>query len=550
MSSTESSARGGWLSLLEHHTRERGTKTAISVRTLDGHFRELSYAGLLERARAYASFFVQHSEPGQVIPLCLARGPEAAAAMLGALIVGRAFCFVNPKLRGPQIEHIVTATGASCAAVDDAGLRALHGGISPRSPLGRAAWLALDEDGLSRRAQRARDELAARARVLTMDDLGKVVLPRLPDSNERVGACLFTSGSTGGPKGVLIGSGDLRARAVAEVAWYGLSASDVLLNLLPFSFDVGLNQLISSITIGAELVVLDSWLPNDIRQTVRERCVTGISAVPTIWADMMRDNVPFDREGAHRALRYVTISGGDMTRAQHARLPELLAGAQIFKTYGQTEAFRATSLRPEEYAAKPGSVGRPFIGVEVYIARDDGTLAAPGELGEVVHGGLGVMLGYLDGHDPQRKLRDNPWRGGAGSHGKVVFTGDLGWLDADGYLFLSGRRDDMVKIHGNRVYPGEVRERIAQEAGVSNVEVVVARTDTSIELAAFVVPERSRKLDASELRRSLLKQLPSYMVPELILLREGLPRTASGKPDRLQLAAQAAQLVSSQSPTG
>jgi acyl-CoA synthetase (AMP-forming)/AMP-acid ligase II len=319
--------------------------------------------------------------------------------------------------------------------------------------------------------------------------------------------------------------------------------------LLPFSFDVGLNQLLSAVTIGAELVVLDSWLPHDIRHAVASRGVTGISAVPSIWGDMMRAGASFDRTGAHRTLRYVTVSGGDMTRAQHERLPTLVHGARIFKTYGQTEAFRATSLRPEEYAERPGSVGRPFVGVQVYVVRDDGTLAAPGEDGEVVHSGLGAMLGYLDGQDPQQKLRDNPFRGDEDPHAKAVFTGDIGRLDHEGYLFLTGRRDDMVKIQGNRVYPSEVRERIAVEEGVVSVEVVAVRTEQRADLAAFVIPEQSARLDPAELRRRLTQQLPSYMVPELILLREDLPRTASGKPDRVHLAAQAAQLLSGQQPT-
>ncbi|MFT3923464.1 MAG: class I adenylate-forming enzyme family protein [Myxococcales bacterium] len=546
----EASAHGAWLGLLERHAREQAEKTAIAVHLGDGRFDETSYADLLQRVRAFAQLFDRRTQPGQVVPLCLARGADAAAAMLGALSVGRAFCCVNQKLRIPQIEHIVAATRSPCALIDEVGLNALRGELSDDSPLFGTRWLVLGEAELSRLSRKAYERLAAQQCTESWTPVATTHMPEGHETPQRAGACLFTSGSTGLPKGVLISCADLRARALAEVAWYGLSQQDVLLNVLPFSFDVGLNQLLSAITVGAELVVLDSWLPRDILRVSAARGVTGISGVPSIWADLMREGGAFDRADAHRKLRYITVSGGDMTRAQHERLPAVARGIQIFKTYGQTEAFRASSLRPDEYAGRPGSVGRPFLGVHLYIARDDGTLAEPGESGEVVHSGLGVMLGYLDGSDPQRKLRENPWHGPADPSPKVIFTGDIGYLDAEGYLYLSGRRDDMAKIQGNRVYPGEVRNQIAALPGVASVEVIVARTASRTELVAFVIPEPSAQVDARELRVRLQRQVPSYMVPELLCLRESLPRTASGKPDRVSLAAQAVQMLSDTQPAG
>jgi acyl-CoA synthetase (AMP-forming)/AMP-acid ligase II len=164
----------------------------------------------------------------------------------------------------------------------------------------------------------------------------------------------------------------------------------------------------------------------------------------------------------------------------------VLQGAAVFKTYGQTEAFRLTSLRPDEYGLRPASVGRAFAGVQVHIAREDGSRAAPNETGEVVHTGLGTMLGYLDGQDPERKLRENPWRDDACPHPTAVFTGDIGYLDEQGFLFLSGRRDDLLKIQGNRVYPNEIRNQIAELPEISAVEVVAVREEGKARLAAFL----------------------------------------------------------------
>lgn len=560
----EPNASRAWLEVVEEHARVRGEKIAVSSRLANGAYAEFTFAQLSEQVQTFASLFERETEVGAIIPMCLSRGHDAVAAIFGALVSGRAFCCVNPKLRAPQIEHIVAATGAACSLIDESGLLAIRGDMPPDSALFAPTWWLRDDLPLGRLARNSYQNLSdagcvakfgsrGRSRALTIPGhpaLGVSTRHASRASRSRaqaVGACLFTSGSTGRPKGVLVGSRDLFQRAQAEVEWYGLTERDVLLNVLPFSFDVGLNQLLSAFLVGAELVVLESWFPQDILKTTEQRNVTGISGVPSIWSDLMRDGACFDRRAAHRHLRYITVSGGDLALAQQKRLAAAVSGAEIFKTYGQTEAFRATSLKPCDYQQKPLSVGKAFQGVHIYVVREDGTLAQPNELGEVVHSGLGVMLGYLDGEDPQCKLRDNPWRGAEDASEKVVFTGDIGFLDQDGFLHLSGRQDDLAKIQGNRVYPSEVRNHIALLPGVASVEVIVVRTAARTELAAFVVldaADSSSGLDAASLRMRLQREVPSYMVPELFFLRESLPRTMSGKPDRVRLAAQAVEHLS------
>ena len=351
--------------------------------------------------------------------------------------------------------------------------------------------------------------------------------------------CLFTSGSTGVPKGVLVGRQDLCERAVTEAEWFGLTERDVLLSVLPFSFDVGLNQLMASLVAGSTLVILDSWMPADILRAVAERNVTGISAVPSIWVDFLKSGLRFDREGVHRSLRYITVSGGDLDPSNLEALPSLGDGLQIFKTYGQTEVFRPTCLRPEEFAKHKQSVGRPFGRSRVYVVRDDGGVAAPRERGEVVASGLGVMLGYLDGADEQKKLRENPFRGAQDPGSQAVYTGDVGYLDEDGYLFLLGRRDSMLKIMGNRVYPDEVAAQLLALQGVLQAEVVgVNRGDSGARLYAFVVLGADAPA-ADELRRQMATRVPAYMVPAFVLTKDAIPRTVSGKPDRPALVAEA-----------
>jgi acyl-CoA synthetase (AMP-forming)/AMP-acid ligase II len=312
----------------------------------------------------------------------------------------------------------------------------------------------------------------------------------------------------------------------------------VLLGILPFSFDVGLNQLMTALGVGAELVLLDSWLPADITTVAGGRRVTGVSGVPSIWQDLINSGARFDTNGTHASLRYLTVSGGSLSRDYLRKLSDTARGVAIFKTYGQTEAFRSTSLRPEEYDAKPDSVGKPFPGVRVYIAREDRTRCAPGEVGEVVHSGLGIMMGYLGSaaEGESRKLAKNPFFGEEDDSPVAVFTGDRGRLDEEGYLYLEGRADSMLKVMGNRVYPHEVANQILAIDGVREA-VVVGVTDENGQsrLLAFLAAPREAGLSAGAVKRALNASLPTFMIPKEIVFVDHVPRTPSGKPDQQRL---------------
>lgn len=534
---------------LQEHGREQGSRVAVWQRQLMGTYVPTTFGELASEAQRFANAFSAELPRGQIVPMLLAKTSGCIAAMIGALGAGRAFSCLFQKLRPPQIEHILEVTQAPVALVDGPGLQALKDGILPNSVIAKTRWWLLRGPDFGPLHDRLAQQLKATAPVEEWPTHAAPAqtAPAAIDA-KTVGCCLFTSGSTGTPKGVLIGQADLLARAEAEVLWFGLRREDILLNILPFSFDVGLNQLLTFVNVGCELVLCDSWFPKDIMKTVEVRKVTGISAVPSIWLDFMTKGQRFDRHGPHSTLRYITVSGGDMSRAHLDQLPVISDQAQIFKTYGQTEAFRASSLKPHEFAARPTSVGRPFQGVQIYIVREDGSRAAPNEPGEVVHTGLGVMLGYLGGRDQQSKLRTNPFHGSEDPNELAIFTGDQGYLDDKGYLFLSGRRDDMVKITGNRVYPLEVRDQMLTIDGIGVAEVVPFKMDDETKLAGCVILKTGSKLDARAIQAEMARRVPSYMVPEVILIKTEFPKTASLKPDRPLLAAEARQLLQSSKP--
>lgn len=527
---------------LQNHARQRPGAIAIHHdRGRAEAARTTTWAELAERAQAFASIFANVQAKAPIVPMLMDRSANCITAMMGALAASRAFCCLNKKLRAPQLAKIFDVLKPQAALVDPGGLALLSDVCNVEAVAGSTWWL-IAEAPLSPAQETSLQRLAGTLRIEQWSSGSSNPVPSPASDASAPGACLFTSGSTGTPKGVLISAADLQDRAQAEADWFGLTRDDVLLNILPFSFDVGLNQLLSAIVSGCGLAILDSWLPPDILRAAATYKVTGISAVPAIWQDMLAAGMKFDTDQAHKSLRYITVSGGDLPTAQLDQLPQIAGSAGIFKTYGQSEAFRATSLRPEEFADRKRSVGRPFTSVRVYVVREDLTSCAPLEPGQIIHSGLGLMLGYADGRDSEDKLRPNPFFGPADSSRMCVFTGDMGYFDEAGYLYVNGRGDGMLKIAGNRVYPREIVEQLLKIENIEQAEVIgTATVMGATRLLALVVPAKGAQLVPAQLKRSAARLLPSFMLPHDFIVLPEMPRTASGKVDRPALVELAAQ---------
>lgn len=461
----------------------------------------------------------------QVVPIFANRSAECLAAMLGTVLSGHAFACLNTRLRPMQVEELLNASGARSLLCDADGQRLLG-----RSSDGRFSGRTRIIDEFASSPSALGGPFAAGGRLAS--------LAKGLDA-DHAACCLFTSGSTGTPKGVLISASDLLTRARNEVVAYRLCDEDRVLNVLPFAFDVGLNQALTALLVGAVLVILGSWLPVDVLRAIETYRITGVSGVPAVWRDLRRSGLAVDTGGRHRSLRYVTVSGGSLTLPELEHLPQLLPGVGIYKTYGQTESFRSTMLYPHEFDTRMASVGRPFEGAMVHIVDEEGNQCPTGEIGEIVHSGLGVMMGYLGGADPSNKRRPSPFQNADGSE-FAIWTGDWGYVDSGGYLYLKGRRDGMIKVAGNRFYADEVANVIAALPGVSDVEVLgLEEAQVETRLMAFLVSDGEHS--EQSVRRALERSLPSYMVPSLIRLVPALPRLPNGKTDRVRLRAMACE---------
>ncbi|TMD86395.1 MAG: acyl-CoA ligase (AMP-forming), exosortase A system-associated, partial [Chloroflexi bacterium] len=314
---------------------------------------------------------------------------------------------------------------------------------------------------------------------------------------------VFTSGSTGLPKGVTVSHGNLLAAAETVVGYLGIVATDRIASVLPFSFVYGMSQVLCAVGSGAALVVERSPLASQLVTNLRTQQVSVLAAVPPLWQQLL--NVPSFRDEQLKSLRIATNAGGHLPVPMVRALRRAQPQARLFLMYGLTEVLRSTYLPPDEVDKRPDSMGRAIPGAEVLVLREDLTPCEPGDVGELVHRGSTVTLGYWnDPVETARVFRPHPLRPpGAPDSERVVFSGDLVRRDAEGWLYFVGRSQRMIKTLGYRVSPDEI------------ATVVVLAGGGSLE----------------RLRMYVGVELPRHMQPARFELRDALPRLPSGKHD-------------------
>ena len=340
---------------------------------------------------------------------------------------------------------------------------------------------------------------------------------------------LYTSGTTGRPKAVALSELNIISNAEGCKDATGFDDRQVMLAILPLFHAYGLTvtNLLPLMT-GSTVVVLERFMPRSVLSAIERHRVTCLVAVPSQYRLLAIDPTPCDATSL-----WLCIAGAE-------RLPETTErefterfGHPILPGYGATEVAPVISLNIPT-SNRPASVGRPLPNLKVTIRSDEDASCPVGEIGEVCVEGSSVMLGYLnDVEATARKIRNH-----------ILHTGDKGFFDAEGYLYLAGRADEMVKVGGEKVYPIEVENALERIAGVEEVAVIALPDQKhGARLHAFVQKKEGSGLDESTLRAACRESLEQYKVPRSFTFVDSLPRTITGKTDKRSLTASAGSRI-------
>jgi long-chain acyl-CoA synthetase len=319
---------------------------------------------------------------------------------------------------------------------------------------------------------------------------------------------------------------NIRANTESIVEYLGLTSADRVMCVLPLYYVYGLSLLHTHVRVGGS-VVLDNRFafPNVVLEAMVQHGATGLAGVPSSFALLLHRSKL--AEMTFPALRYVTQAGGSMPPARVREWLDRGPKVPFYVMYGATEASaRLTYLPSERLVEKPGSIGKPIPNVEIVVRREDGSRAATGEPGELVARGANIALGYWN-NEPGTVERFTT----AGYR-----TGDLGYADDEGFLFLVGRRHDMIKVGANRVGAKEIEDVMCDHADVSEAAVVGVPHDILGEApVAFVVLREGAKADGASLTAHCGVRLAAYKMPVSVVMVTDLPRLSTGKIDKRTL---------------
>jgi len=476
-----------------------GRETPDHVAHVSGES-SLTYGELLRNSDALAASLLETLPPGDAPVMVLGhKQPEMLVGFLGVLKAGRAYIPVDTSLPATRIAQITE--NAQCAAI-----------LTPT-------------------------EISERIAIAPHEHCEFPV--RSPEHPHYI---IFTSGSTGTPKGVVISSRNLATFLRWMLAEQGfIEGGEVFLNQAPFSFDLSVMDLYLSLVTGGTLVSLTKDDVNSLKRLYetlgRSRITTWVSTPSFAQLCLADSNF---RQAMLPALRRFLFCGETLSPAVAGELLERFPEATVWNTYGPTEATVAMTSIPirRETLAHHGAlpVGHPMPGVTVRIVDETGAEQPRGAAGEIVIEGGNVSAGYLGRPDLTTKAFS-----GSGD-ARAYRTGDLGWLDESGLLFVSGRMDGQIKLSGYRIELGDIEANLRELPNVRDAVVLpVLKDGAASMLAAFVAPaSRDGRSDLElmlALRGALSERLPVYMVPKKFVFLESFPMTPNGKADRRQLAA-------------
>jgi long-chain acyl-CoA synthetase len=477
--------------------------------------RSLTYGALLAGACAVGNHLTALGvRPGQRVALQMPNAPEFGLAYFGILAAGATVVPLNPLLKAEEVRYVLQDSEVAamlCLPAGYAGLRAARQGLGRGLPIGLLGGEAEGRD--------AGDVALAPAGGLV--PAGGVA----PLDGNAVAVCLYTSGTTGRPKGAMLTHGNLLSNLLAFNRVLQATETDVFLTVLPlFHAFAATVMFLGPILLGATIVLEPRFAPDLVLKAVAERRVTLFSGVPTMYAMLAATPRPSWDLSSWR----LCVSGG-------AALPPLVLeafegryGVPIYEGYGPTECSPVLTVNPPGGIRKIGSVGPAIPEVELRIVDDEDRPQPTGTVGEIVARGPNVMLGYLNRPAETAQALRHGW----------YHTGDLGRVDEDGYYSIVDRKTDLIIVGGLNVYPREIELVLTQHPAVAESAVIGVPDALRGEVPqALVVLREGVQARSQSLLAWCRQRLAAYKVPRGLRIVPALPKTVTGKVLKSQLRA-------------
>ena len=484
----------------------------------------LSYEQINKSANALADHLVKWGLKRQDrVIIFLENSPEAVISLYGVLKAGGIFVILNSSMKATKLRYIIQDAGASFLITQQEKMEIVKEAFEGLDESCKIIGVWGNDSFKGIRSQFYEWEEGIR------DEEKDKPLPEIIDVD--LATLIYTSGSTGEPKGVMCTHANMVAVAKSIIRYLKLTPQEVILNVLPLSFDYGLYQLLMAFMVGGTLVLEKSFLyPVKILEIIENEKVTGFPVVPTV-VSLLLGLKNLDKFNL-RSIRYMTNTAAALPVEHIRRIRRLFPWVTFYSMYGLTECKRVSFLDPEELDKRPGSVGKPIPNCQVFIVDEEGNELGPGEIGELVIRGSNVMQGYW--RSPE--LTEKTFRRGGYPGERLLYSGDLFKKDKDGFLYFVGRKDDLIKTRGERVSPKEIENVLCNIPGVLEVAVVgVPDEILGQAIKAFVVRDPAIPITEKEILKYCAHHLEAFMVPKYIEFLTELPRSPNGKIDKKAL---------------
>ena len=460
---------------------------------------ELTYAQLEGAALLFAGHLqAQGIEPGDRVGVMLPNVPYFPVVYYGILKAGGAVVPMNVLLKGREVAYYLT----------DPGAKALF------------AWHDFGED-----AKIGAEEAGVPLTLVQPGEFEKLVAAATPiagtaeRADDDTAVILYTSGTTGSPKGAELTHSNIGSNVATTVEMFGLSKDDVIFGGLPLFHSFGQTcAMNAAIASGASVTMLPRFEPGRALEIIDRDGVTMFMGVPTMYVAMLHH--PDVDSTAAEKLRY-GVSGGASLPVEVLNGVEAKLGAKLLEGYGLSETSPVASFNQPQNPQKPGSIGTPIPGVEMKLVDDEGNdIAASGERGEIAIKGPNVMKGYWNKPDATAEVMRGEW----------FLSGDIAERDDDGYYFIVDRKKELIIRGGYNVYPREVEEVLYEHPAVMEAAVIgIADEEMGEEVCAVVAFKPEQSATEQELQDWTKERVAAYKYPRKVVIVDELPKTATGK---------------------